>query len=229
MTTPNDIPVIDVSALIARTVAHEARAAVAQAAHQIGQACRAHGFFYVRGHGVPAELVARLDRLSRRFFALDEPTKLRWRIALGGRAWRGYFPTGGELTSGRPDWKEGLYLGTELPDDDPRVQARWPVHGHNLFPDVPGLREAILEYIAALTALGHRLMEGMRSAWACRPATSPSAIPATRWCCSASSTTPRSHCRRRWMRRPTPSGAWASTPTMACLRCCCKTTWVACK
>ena len=51
------------------------------------------------------------------FFAQDEATKMRWRMALGGRAWRGYFPLGGELTSGRPDWKEGLYLGTELPED----------------------------------------------------------------------------------------------------------------
>ena len=35
----------------------------------------------------------------------------------GGRAWRGFFPAGGELTSGRPDWKEGLYLGSELGAD----------------------------------------------------------------------------------------------------------------
>ena len=56
-------------------------------------------------------------------------------MALGGRAWRGYFPLGGELTSGRPDWKEGLYLGTELPDDHPRVRAGTPLHGPNLFPE----------------------------------------------------------------------------------------------
>ena len=37
----------------------------------------------------------------------------------GGRAWRGYFPVGGELTSGLPDQKEGLYLGAELPADHP--------------------------------------------------------------------------------------------------------------
>ena len=42
----------------------------------------------------------------------------------GGRAWRGYFPVGAELTSGRPDLKEGLYFGAELPADDPRVRRR---------------------------------------------------------------------------------------------------------
>ena len=29
----------------------------------------------------------------------------------GGRAWRGYFSVGEELTSGKIDIKEGLYLG----------------------------------------------------------------------------------------------------------------------
>jgi isopenicillin N synthase-like dioxygenase len=66
---------------------------------------------------------------------------------------------GGELTSGRPDLKEGVYFGEELPDDDPRVQARLPLHGSNLFPSqVPGFREAVLEYMRALTALSHELL-----------------------------------------------------------------------
>ncbi|WP_418122313.1 isopenicillin N synthase family dioxygenase [Variovorax sp. 160MFSha2.1] len=149
------LPLIDVSALVAGTAGRDAVAA------QIGAACRAHGFFYVTGHGVDPALVKRLEELSHRFFELPEETKMRWRMALGGRAWRGYFPLGGELTSGRPDWKEGLYLGTELPDTHPLVQAKTPVHGPNLFPEVPGFRETILEYMAAVTQLGHRLMEGI--------------------------------------------------------------------
>jgi polar amino acid transport system ATP-binding protein len=83
-------------------------------------------------------------------------------MALGGRAWRGWFPLGDELTSGRPDWKEGLYLGAELPDDDPRVRAGWPLHGRNLFPAEPAaLRETVLAYLDALTQLGHALMRGL--------------------------------------------------------------------
>ncbi|BEP40698.1 isopenicillin N synthase family dioxygenase [Variovorax sp. V15] len=149
------LPLIDVSALVAGTAGRDAVAA------QIGAACRAHGFFYVTGHGVDPALVKRLEELSHRFFELPEETKMRWRMALGGRAWRGYFPLGGELTSGRPDWKEGLYLGTELPATHPLVQAKTPVHGPNLFPEVPGFRETILEYMDAVTQLGHRLMEGI--------------------------------------------------------------------
>ncbi|VTU25091.1 2-oxoglutarate-dependent ethylene/succinate-forming enzyme [Variovorax sp. PBS-H4] len=149
------LPVIDIAPLVARAPGQ------AEVAAQIGRACRAHGFFYVSGHGVDPGLTRRLEDLSRAFFALPEATKMQWRMELGGRAWRGYFPTGGELTSGRPDWKEGLYLGTELPEDDPLVLARTPVHGRNLFPDVPGFRQTILDYMAAATQLGHQLMEGI--------------------------------------------------------------------
>jgi len=83
-------------------------------------------------------------------------------MALGGRAWRGYFRVGDELTSGQPDQKEGLYFGAELPADDPRVRAGTPLHGPNLFPAEPaGLRDAVLAYMAALTGLGHRLVAGL--------------------------------------------------------------------
>jgi isopenicillin N synthase-like dioxygenase len=68
---------------------------------------------------------------------------------------------GGELTSGRPDLKEGLYFGEELPEDDARVRCGMPLHGPNLFPDLPGFRQATLDYMQALTGLGHRLMSSM--------------------------------------------------------------------
>lgn len=135
-----------------------------QIASDISAACRAHGFFYVTNHAVPQALISKLDTLSRRFFALPEEEKLRWRMSQGGRAWRGYFVTGGELTSGRADWKEGLYLGQELPESDPRVQAGLPMHGRNLLPAGPGLEEfgaTILDYMEAVTQLGHKLMEGV--------------------------------------------------------------------
>lgn len=133
----------------------------AEAARRIGEACRAQGFFYLVGHGLDEARAQRLEALSRRFFALPDAVKQQWAMDKGGRAWRGWFPLGGELTSGRPDWKEGLYLGTELPDDDARVQAGLPLHGRNLLPGddvLPGLRDTVLDYIAEVTALGHRVM-----------------------------------------------------------------------
>jgi len=116
-------------------------------------ACSENGFFLVANHGVSPELERRLEILSANFFAWDEARKLEIAMARGGRAWRGYFPVGGELTSGKKDLKEGLYFGQELAAGDPR-----PLHGPNLFPDLPGSKETVLEYMAEMTNLGHRLM-----------------------------------------------------------------------
>jgi isopenicillin N synthase-like dioxygenase len=98
-------------------------------ARQIEGACREHGFFYVTGHGVAPDLLARLTRACAAFFALPQAAKMEIAMARGGPAWRGYFPVGAELTSGRPDLKEGLYFGAELGRDDPRVRAGLPLHG----------------------------------------------------------------------------------------------------
>jgi len=150
------IPIIDVGPLVHHT---DERTAVAA---QLARACRDTGFFYVVGHGVDDELQLRLEQLSRQFFAQDLAAKLDIAMELGGRAWRGYFPVGDELTSGRPDIKEGLYFGAELGSDHPSVKASLPLHGTNLFPaNMPQFREAVLDYIAAMTALGHSLMAGI--------------------------------------------------------------------
>jgi isopenicillin N synthase-like dioxygenase len=149
------LPVIDVSSL----VAGQDDPAVAD---QIEAACRSQGFFYVSGHGVPPELTRRLDRASRAFFALPEERKLEIAMVHGGRAWRGFFPVGDELTSGRPDLKEGVYFGTELSTEDPRVKAGTPLHGPNLFPaQVPELGPAVLSYMDALTGVAQAVLRGV--------------------------------------------------------------------
>ena len=127
-------------------------------AAQIDWAAAEFGFFYVVGHGIDSGLIDSIYAMSRRFFAQAEAEKQKIGMALGGRAWRGYFPVGGELTSGRPDRKEGLYFGEELSEDDPRVRAGMPLHGPNLFPRLPGYNDAVLDYMRALTGLGHKLM-----------------------------------------------------------------------
>lgn len=150
------LPIIDVHALAAGAGDRNA------VASRIGRACLDMGFFYIKGHGIDEALQERLEQLSRQFFEQDLETKLELRMERAGRAWRGYFPVGDELTSGKPDLKEGLYFGAELGPDDPRVRAGVPLHGANLFPDnLPGFRETVLEYMAAMTRLGHALMEGI--------------------------------------------------------------------
>jgi isopenicillin N synthase-like dioxygenase len=151
-------PVIDVAPL----AGNGPSAATADVAQQIQAACRDRGFFYITGHGVPPDLIAELADASAEFFALPLADKLQIAMEHGGRAWRGYFPVGAELTSGQPDLKEGLYFGTELPVDDPRVLAGLPLHGRNLFPEqVPRLRPLVLAYLEALTAAGQAVLAGV--------------------------------------------------------------------
>jgi isopenicillin N synthase-like dioxygenase len=149
------LPVINVEPLLS---GGDARAA----AHEIGAACRDLGFFYATGHAIGADTLAALDDASREFFALPEAEKMQIAMARGGRAWRGYFPVGGELTSGKPDRKQGLYFGEELGLDDARVLAGLPLHGANLFPEaVPGLKLAVLRFMGEATRSAHAIMEGV--------------------------------------------------------------------
>lgn len=152
------LPIIDVAPLV-ENGAPEAKRMVAGA---LAHALKEDGFFYAIGHGVDAQTLRDLETASRAFFALPEADKLAIRMAKGGRAWRGYFPLGGELTSGAPDQKEGIYFGTELAPDHPAVAAGVPLHGANLFPAAPAeLRTAVLAYMQQATMTAHALMEGV--------------------------------------------------------------------
>jgi isopenicillin N synthase-like dioxygenase len=141
--TRSEVPVIDLTAV--------------DVGPAIDRACRESGFFSVVGHGIDPSLLGALDARAREFFALPEDEKADIAMARGGTAWRGWFPVGGELTSGVPDRKEGIYFGTEGEAGDPR-----PLHGPNLFPArPPELRDVVLGALDAFTALGHRLLSSI--------------------------------------------------------------------
>ncbi len=139
---PAELPQIDLGddeAVIART---------------IDAACREVGFFTLVGHGVDPALQERMDAAARDFFARPEAEKARVAMVHGGRAWRGWFPLHGELTSGVPDHKEGFYVGREGPADGR------PLHGPNLWPD-DELRAAVTAWMEAMETLGHRLIRAV--------------------------------------------------------------------
>ncbi len=59
---------------------------------------RQPGFFYVTGHGVSPGLQQRLMATHEAFFALPAEAKRAYAMEKGGKAWRGYFSVGEELT-----------------------------------------------------------------------------------------------------------------------------------
>ncbi len=151
-----EVPIIDIGDL------RKSSAGMQKVANEIGAACRDCGFFYVVNHGVDFGLQERMDALSREFFSLDLNTKMQISMEKGGQAWRGFFPLGGELTSGMPDVKEGIYFGQELAASHSKVKSKIPLHGPNLFPAAPTeLRPVVLQYMRDVTDLGHILMRGL--------------------------------------------------------------------
>ncbi|EDQ87100.1 uncharacterized protein MONBRDRAFT_10301 [Monosiga brevicollis MX1] len=156
------VPVVDLAAVTGPAardlpLAELDSEAVREVAEALGRACRHVGFFYVRNHGVSEALLSELQAMSRDFFAQPLADKMRLDMRQGGRAWRGYFPVGDELTSGKPDIKEGLYFGAELSETHPAVVAGRPIHGRNQFAD-ERMRRVVLEYLEAMLALGQRIM-----------------------------------------------------------------------
>ncbi len=134
-------------------------AAVARA---VDAACRAHGFFYVTGHGIPAPVIDAAFAASKRFFALEDAMKARWHIDRSGIK-RGFDPIGWQvLDPGQPaDIKESFYLGVDRDATDPLVRAGTPNHGPNQWPleaVAPGFRAAVQAYDAAVRALSLHLM-----------------------------------------------------------------------
>ncbi len=130
-------------------------------ADRIGAACRNVGFLYLVNHGIPADLVDAAMNEARRFFALPVERKLRIDIARSP-AHRGYFPFFAENNDPKNarDLKEGFDIARDLPPDDLSVRAGKPLHGPNVWPaDLPGFREVIEDYYAALTKLAGQLME----------------------------------------------------------------------
>lgn len=152
------LPVVDVAGLSSSNKAD--RRAVGDA---LRAACLDTGFFYCAGHGIPQGLIDAVFEQARRFFDLPLETKLAVDKAKSFCN-RGYETLGGQtLQAGaKPDRKEGYYIGLELPEDDPRVEARKFNHGPNQWPqDLPGFRPAMRAYHAAMLDLGERLMRGL--------------------------------------------------------------------
>ncbi|MFM8504563.1 MAG: isopenicillin N synthase family dioxygenase [Acidimicrobiaceae bacterium] len=155
------LPLIDVSHLLDETFDPKSTAAQ-KCATQIDKACRESGFFRITNHGVSRELRERLDKLSREFFSLPTTEKQKCAMPLAGSAWRGWFGVGDELTSGVPDRKEGLYIGEQLSAADPRVIAKTPLHGANLYPQQPAeLGACADEWFTEMQKLGAALMRGV--------------------------------------------------------------------
>ncbi len=154
-----DIPVIDMGPTLAGEPG---------AARRMADALRAStenvGFFYLKNHPVPAELIERMFEQSKRFFALplEEKRKIP-RVANTGYVEMKEAPKhkGNEhlIKNVRPALNESFIIARERTPDDPDVIAGKLFASLNTWPaNLPGFRETLLEYHSTLEALGKRFL-----------------------------------------------------------------------
>lgn len=153
MTSPA-LPLIDLSAFDAGGAARDACLAA------LGEAAREVGFFYLAGHGIAAARISGVIEAARRFFALPEADKMA--IAMvNSPHFRGYTRAGGELTRGRPDWREQIDIGVERPAlaRDPGAPAWTRLPGPNQWPAaLPAFRATTLAWLDDTVAVLRRLL-----------------------------------------------------------------------
>ncbi|WP_298038165.1 2-oxoglutarate and iron-dependent oxygenase domain-containing protein [uncultured Microbacterium sp.] len=146
-----NLPILDLSEL------DRGPEAAARFRDDLRNATHEVGFFYLTGTGVPTELLRRLQKASRDFFALPEADKLAIENTRSPH-FRGYTRIGGELTAGKVDWREQIDIGPEAdaveggPDYNRLI-------GPNLWPAAqPELRGVVEEWHARLTEVSHTLL-----------------------------------------------------------------------
>ncbi len=101
---------------------------------QLYETCLEHGFFYLKDHGIPSELVQKTIEASRHFFQLPKEIKQAYsqdKQTVYPQTSRGYSPLYGETLNGQTgaDPKELFDLGLERPPSDK------PFTGSTLIPD----------------------------------------------------------------------------------------------
>ncbi|OAA55852.1 Oxoglutarate/iron-dependent oxygenase [Niveomyces insectorum RCEF 264] len=157
--TAHEIPVINVAPFLAPNSTQAERDAVVV---QVRDACRVYGFFQLEGHGISQELQDEVFRCAKTFFALplEEKQKVGMHHAVG-KSNRGYEMIGQQQLQydALPDYKEGIYIGAEIPPDDARAGKF--LQGPNLWPaSLPDetFRKPITQYRAETLELAHKLL-----------------------------------------------------------------------
>jgi isopenicillin N synthase-like dioxygenase len=150
------LPIIDLAPLF-----DGGASGLSTVASEIGNACRTIGFFYIRHHVVPQSLIDSVHKMARLLFALTLEEKQALSIAHSMNN-RGYAAIGSEtLQPGKlADAKEAFNLGREA-DPQESVDASAPLQGDNLWPAIPGFRQATSSYYAAMRRLCERLHEAI--------------------------------------------------------------------
>jgi len=125
------------------------------------------GFFILVNHGVPWDLVDRTFAEAKRFHAQPMDAKLAVLMNAhnnGYMAMNRYNVRTSRVSEEdvKPDLNESFFMKREREPDDPLALAGRRFAGPNEWPeDLPGFKETLLEYTAAVDAMGRSLLPSL--------------------------------------------------------------------
>ena len=125
--------------------------------------CENVGFFYIQNHGIPAPLIERTFAASKRIHAMSVEQKREIELneqnigyMLVNQSIQGHSKV---EKARKPNYNESFFCMRDRKPDDPDVLSGKPFRGLNQWPrDLPGFREDALAYMAAVEALGMKML-----------------------------------------------------------------------
>jgi len=125
----------------------------------LGDSFARYGFAVISDHGIPDEKIDAALAATKKFFALPEEQKLKYKLPVMGQ--RGYTPFGIETAKGNThfDLKEFWHVGRDLPPGH-RFRDHMP---DNVWPEaeVPEFHETVGWLYGALDAMGLKVLEAI--------------------------------------------------------------------
>src|SRR5262245_57567048 len=121
------------------------------------------GFFLMVNHGVPPQLIEQMFAEARRFHALPLADKMALRMNEHNNGYMSmsrYAVWTSEVNANtKPDLNEAFFVKRERAASDPLFQSGRRFVGPNCWPaDLPGFRDNVLAYTAAMDALTNRVL-----------------------------------------------------------------------
>lgn len=158
-----EIPTIDIAAYLAGQAGGREAAAA-----KLRDVSKTVGFFYLKGHGIPLELIERVFEQSRRFHALPIETKTRIPYFDTGSFKSGYQPCTKDdyqrtniniINDAKPNLVAKFSINREGGSGGPSMTAEQRSARVNIWPEnLPGFKETLSDYHARIEKLGRQFL-----------------------------------------------------------------------
>jgi isopenicillin N synthase-like dioxygenase len=127
---------------------------VAKLLHEASQKL---GFIYIKGHGIPEEVIDSARAGAYEFFGQTESVKAAVKVTAKHRGWLGQ--GGAKMKDGaKADLKESFIWGHE---DDDRALMDHDLRGENIWPaELPHMSQEAMSYFQHAHKVAHHLMRG---------------------------------------------------------------------